>query len=192
MDTVWFVDDLPRNLRKFEENHRGSFKVETFSKIDEVLDRIHKKDYPDALLCDVFFYDSVEEAERVEAEIEKLAKQLKETAQKIGVHDHRHAAGIQLMKKIYEFFGNKAPPFPMYAYTSKGPFLLEQSEWDNISKYGAEVLLKNRVSPERERLEIKGDIVIAESRGCTRSTSGLRARLATGAVSRMKLNLSSL
>jgi hypothetical protein len=70
MDTVWLVDDLPRNLRKFEENHRGYFKIETFSKIDEVLDRIHEKDYPDALLCDVFFYDSVEEAERVEAEIE--------------------------------------------------------------------------------------------------------------------------
>jgi hypothetical protein len=176
MDTVWFVDDLPRNLRKFEENHKDSFKVETFSKIDAVLDRIHKKDYPDALLCDVFFYDSVEEAERVEAEIEKLAEQLKKTAQKIGVHDHWHAAGIQLMKKIYEFFGNKAPPFPMYAYTSKGPFLLEQSEWDNISTYGAEVLLKNRVSPERERLEIKGDIAIAKSRRSWLSWGKLRSR----------------
>src|SRR6266478_8009515 len=99
MDTVWFVDDLPRNLRKFEENHKDSFKVETFSKIDEVLDRIHKKDYPDALLCDVFFYDSVEEAERVEVEVDKLAEQLRRTAQKNELHDHRHAAGIQLMKK---------------------------------------------------------------------------------------------
>ena len=72
MDTVWLVDDLPRNLRKFEENHRGSFKIETFSKVDEVLDRIHKKDYPDALLCDVFFYDSVELAEQVEAEVAAL------------------------------------------------------------------------------------------------------------------------
>jgi hypothetical protein len=176
MDTVWLVDDLPRNLRKFKDNHSESFKVETFSKIDEVLDRIHKKDYPDALLCDVFFYDSVEEAERVEAEIEKLAERLKETAQKIGVHDHRHAAGIQLMKKIYEFFGNKPPPFPMYAYTSKGPFLLEQSEWDNISTYGAEVLLKNRVLPERERLEIKGDIAIAKSRRSWLSWGKLRSR----------------
>ena len=151
MDTVWLVDDLPRNLRKFEENHRGSFKIETFSKVDEVLDRIHKKDYPDALLCDVFFYDSVERAEQVEAEVEKLAEHLKKTAQRLGAYDHRYTVGIQLMKKIYEFFGNKAPPFPMYAYTSKGPFLLEQSEWDNISKYGAEILLKNRVSPAQQQ-----------------------------------------
>jgi len=176
MDTVWLVDDLPRNLRKFEENHRGYFKIETFSKIDEVLDQIHEKDYPDALLCDVFFYDSVEEAERVEAEIENLATQLKGTAQKIGVHDHQHAAGIQLMRKIYEFFGNKPPRFPMYAYTSKGPFLLEQSEWDNISTYGAEVLLKNRVLPERERLEIKGDIAIARARHSWLAWGKLRSR----------------
>ena len=111
MDTVWFVDDLPRNLRKFEDNHRDYFKVKTFSKIDEVLDRNHKKDYPDALLCDVFFYDSVEEAEQVEAEIENLAKQLKETAQRNRLLDHRHAVGIQLMKKIYEFFGNNRRHF---------------------------------------------------------------------------------
>lgn len=176
MDTVWLVDDLPRNLAKFEENHRGSFKIETFSKVDEVLDRIHKRDYPEALLCDVFFYDSVERAEQVEAEVEKLAEQLKETAQRLGAYDHRHAAGIQLMKKIYEFFGNKPPTFPMYAYTSKGPFLLEQSEWDNISKYGAEILLKNRVSPERERLEIKGDIVIAKSRRSWLAWGKLRSR----------------
>ena len=135
-----------------------------------------KKDYPDALLCDVFFYDSVEEAERVEAEIENLATQLKGTAQKIGVHDHQHAAGIQLMSKIYEFFGNKPPRFPMYAYTSKGPFLLEQSEWDNISTYGAEVLLKNRVLPERERLEIKGDIAIARARHSWLAWGKLRSR----------------
>ena len=46
----------------------------------------------------------------------------------------------------------------MYAYTSKGPFLLEQSEWDKISEYGAEILLKGRVTAEGERTEIIGDI----------------------------------
>jgi hypothetical protein len=176
MEIVWFVDDLPRNLRKFEENHGKYFEVKTFSRIDDVLERIHRRDYPDALLCDVFFYDSVEEAERVEAEVEKLAEQLKQTAQRTGIYDHQHAAGIQLMKKIYEFFGNKSPPFPMYAYTSKGPFLLEQSEWDNISTYGAEVLLKNRVLPQRERLEIKGDIAIAKARRSWLAWGKLRSR----------------
>jgi hypothetical protein len=161
---VWFVDDLPRNLRRFTDNHRTDFEVSTFSRPNEVLELIHKRKYPDALLCDIFFYDTPEEAERVESIVDDLAKKLKQTALEIGVNDHRYAAGITLMKNIYEYFGNKAPPFPMYAYTSKGPFLLEQSDWNNISKYGAEVLLKNRVTPENERLEILGDIAIAKAK----------------------------
>jgi hypothetical protein len=64
------------------------------------------------------------------------------------------------MQKVYEHFGNRPPPFPMYVYTSKGPFLLEQKDWENISKYGAEILLENRVSPQNERIEIEGDIAL--------------------------------
>ena len=145
---VWFVDDLPENLDRFRSNHKSHFDVETFTSTGAVLRRIHNKEYPDALLCDVFFYDSVAEARDVEQKIEKLAAQLKATATEIGANDHTHAVGITLMKNIFEHFGGPSPPFPMYAYTSKGPFLLEQNEWENISKYGAEVLLKNRISPK--------------------------------------------
>jgi hypothetical protein len=63
---VWFVDDLPENLERFQSNHEGHFDIEVFSNTGEVLRRINNKDYPDALLCDVFFYDSVEEARDVE------------------------------------------------------------------------------------------------------------------------------
>src|SRR5215831_15460471 len=66
--TVWFVDDLPRNRATFETNHGNDFAIETFSKTSDVLARIHDGEYPDALLCDIFFYDTVEEAERVEVE----------------------------------------------------------------------------------------------------------------------------
>jgi hypothetical protein len=52
----------------------------------------------------------------------------------------------------------------MYAYTSKGPLLLEQSEWKKISEYGAEVLLKGRVTPDAERTEIVGDIELLRSK----------------------------
>jgi hypothetical protein len=48
----------------------------------------------------------------------------------------------------------------MFAYTSKGPFLLEQKECENISKYGAEILLKNRVTADGERTEIEGDVIL--------------------------------
>ena len=166
---VWFVDDLPRNLRKFKENHKDHFNVKTFEKTGDVLSRIQNNEYPDALLCDIFFYDTEERAEQVEGQIDELAIILKDTATSIGANDHTHATGILLMQKIYEHFNRSPPPFPMYAYTSKGPFLLEQKEWENISKYGAEVLLKNRISPESERIEIEGDIAIAKGENSPRS-----------------------
>jgi hypothetical protein len=163
-DKVWFVDDLPRNLEKFKRNHGEYFDVELFADPAAVLQRIHNKEYPDALLCDVFFYDTVAEAERVEKKIDELAVALRKTANEIGVHDHRHAAGITLMRNIYEHFNNQPPHFPMYAYTSKGPFLLEQNEWENISKYGAQVLLKGRVTADIERTEIAGDIAMHKAK----------------------------
>ena len=64
------------------------------------------------------------------------------------------------MEDIFEHFNYQRPPFPMYAYTSKGPFLLERKEWKKLSKFGAEMLLKNRISAEDERYEIDGDIQI--------------------------------
>jgi hypothetical protein len=151
---VWFVDDLPRNLETFKANHGDDFVIETFSKTSDVLQRIHCKEYPDALLCDIFFYDTVAEAERAEERVIELAAKLRQTAIDIRVHDHTRAAGITLIRHIYEYFNRNTPPFPVYAYTSKGPFLLEQSEWDNISKYGAQILLKGRVTPDIERTEI--------------------------------------
>jgi len=75
--TVWFVDDLPRNRATFETNHGNDFAIKTFSKTSDVLTRIHKGEYPDALLYDIFFYDTVEEAERVEKTIADLAENLK-------------------------------------------------------------------------------------------------------------------
>ena len=163
-DKVWLVDDLPSNLEKFRRNHKDDFAIETFSKTKDVLDRIHNEEYPDALLCDIFFYSTVTEAEHVEKKVAELADDLKKTALKIGVHDHTHAAGITLMREIYEHFKKRRPPFQMYAYTSKGPFLLEQKEWEKIFEYGAKVLLKGRVTPDAERTEIVGDIEVIRNR----------------------------
>jgi len=161
---VWMVDDLPRNLEVFRTNHGDDFAIETFSKTSAVLERIHNKEYPDALLCDVFFYDTVADAETAEAKVAELAAKLRKTAINIGVHDQSHTAGIVLMRQIYEHFKRTSPPFPMYAYTSKGPLLLEQSEWNKIFEYGAEVLLKGRVTPDAERTEIVGDIELVRSK----------------------------
>jgi CheY-like chemotaxis protein len=158
MDRVWFVDDLPENLEKFRENHGAHFAVTTFDKPDQVYQRISNNEYPDALLIDIFFYDSVDEARRVEKKVGELAEALQKTAFDLGLADHKYAAGITLIEQLYQHFGKRPPPFPIYAYTSKGPFLLQHQDWQTISRCGAEVLLKNRVTPESEWAEIAGDI----------------------------------
>ena len=161
---VWFVDDLPENLRKFHAAHDPYFSVETFHSTTDVINRIRKKDYPDALLCDIFFYETEARAKEVEEQVNRLAEELKKKASEIGADDHKYTAGIRLMEDIFNYFNRKPPPFPMYAYTSKGPLLLNQREWQEISKYGAEILLKGRVAPEIERNEILGDIAVQKSK----------------------------
>ena len=157
---VWLVDDLPSNRKNFKSNHKGHYKIRTFAHPQEVMKQISKGKRPDALLCDVFFYDTVKRAKRAEKIVDKLSEKLKRAATKANANDHSLTLGIELMEKIYEHFDRKRPPFPMYAYTSKGPFLLERKEWKKLSQFGAEILLKNRVSPAYERHEIDGDIFL--------------------------------
>lgn len=161
---VWFVDDLPENLQNFHTAHDAYFMVETFPTTTDVINRIRKRDYPEALLCDIFFYENEARAKEVEEQVKKLAEELKKKASELGANDHRYTAGIKLMEDIFNHFNRKPPPFPMYAYTSKGPLLLNEREWQEISKYGAEVLLKGRVTPEIERNEILGDIAVQRSK----------------------------
>src|SRR5262249_11765143 len=95
---VWFVDDLPSNLETFRKNHGHAFDVETFTKTGDVFERIRHKDYPDALLCDLFYFDSIDEAQRAEKKLTELAQHLKQAALAAGVDCQRHALGITLMK----------------------------------------------------------------------------------------------
>jgi hypothetical protein len=122
------------------------------------LSRISNKEYPDALLIDVFFYDTPEQAQKVEEDVEKLADELKQKAAHLGLLDYKFATGITLMENIHRHFKQKPPRFAMYAYTTKGPYLLEQKDWRKISEYGAKVILKGRVTPQSEATEIIGDI----------------------------------
>ena len=148
--------------RSLDQNHKNHYAIRTFKHPNQVMEQIAEENYPDALLCDVFFYDEVREAKRVEKDIEKLSKKLKREATKANANDHRRALGLNLMGEIFEHFNHQhhRPPFQMYAYTSKGPFLLERKEWKKLSKFGVEILLKNRISVRNERHEIDGDILI--------------------------------
>src|ERR1700737_3444446 len=91
---AWLVDDLPRNLTKFRSNHKNNYAIRTFKHPNEVMEQIAQENYPDALLCDVFFYDTLREAKRVEKDIEKLSKKLKREATKANANDHSRALGL--------------------------------------------------------------------------------------------------
>jgi len=162
--TVWLVDDLPKNRHDFEINHAADFNVKTFAKPSEVLSCISRGQHPDALLVDVFFYDTEEQAQKAEDEVAAQADKIREATAKLGLLDHKYAAGITLMESIHAYFKKKPPPFPMYAYTTKGPYLLEQKDWQKISEYGGRVLLKGRVTAQSEVTEIVGDIEISRAK----------------------------
>lgn len=55
--TVWFVDEIPDNLEKFRKNHKDFCNVKTFETIDEAKAELDNQQ-PDALLCDISFFDA--------------------------------------------------------------------------------------------------------------------------------------
>jgi CheY-like chemotaxis protein len=153
---IWFVDDLQSNLDEFVEAHRDSFEITTFTDPNAVLERL-QNERPDALLCDVFFYDTPEDAKTIEDRITGEAEALAKVAKKIGATDDKYLAGITLMEEIHRKF-NGSLPFPVYAYTSKGPYLLAQAAWGRILGVGVNVLLKKRYGRTVERTVIQRDI----------------------------------
>lgn len=158
--TVWFVDDLQSNLDAFVEAHGSSFNVEVFLHTQDVLDRLRDQQ-PDALLCDIFFYDTPEEADRMEADVKRKLEELRAFGQSIHATSERYTAGIDLIAAVRERLPESegSPPrFPVYAYTSKGPFLLGTPAWNRIAENGAKVLLKNSFGREAEGMVLRRDI----------------------------------
>ena len=155
---VWFVDDLPANRKRFEQEHGDDFRVKTFTSPDEVLDAIRKHGAPDALLCDIYFYDSVAEAEQIEKKVNEEAQRLRQVGETIQANREEAQKGIPLIEEVVKSKGYSKKPFPVYAYTSKGPYLLQGPAFDRIAKSGARWLLKGKYPPGTERWVIDRDI----------------------------------
>jgi hypothetical protein len=92
----------------------------------------------------------------------ELSQILKQAALTSGVDVRMHAVGINLMRQVNQQFKGP-PPFPMYAYSSKAPYLFGEQEWEDVYNLGGRVLLKGRVPPEVERSVILGDIAKSKS-----------------------------
>lgn len=151
---VWYVDDLPSNLEKFKTNHEQAFTIRTFTKPEEVTAALVES-LPDALLCDIFFYDSVELAADMERRVQEKAAELRAFGEHIGANRLANQSGVQLVQSIAARFGSK---LPTYAYTSKGPYLLDELGFDRIGDAGAKWLFKGKYGPHTEQAIIQQDI----------------------------------
>jgi len=127
---VWIVDDREENRTRFVERHGAEFDVRTFENPDRLLSAI-RDESPDALLCDIFFYRNPEEREAKEARVTQKARQIENLAAEL--HSDQAAEGIGLIERVRQHFHDN-PPFPIYAYTSKGPYLLHNESFDRLEQ----------------------------------------------------------
>lgn len=151
---VWYVDDLPENLAKFKQDHSEVFAVETFNSTGEVL-RALANSTPDALLCDIFFYETPEVARQMEDKVKEKAEEIRTFGEQIGASKLQNLAGIDLIRSVSDRLREK---FPVYAYTSKGPYILDNPSFDHIGETGARWLFKRKYSAATEQIIIQHDI----------------------------------
>jgi hypothetical protein len=158
---VWLVDDREDNRKKFIERHGSEFEVKTFETPDQLLKAIANQRPPDALLCDIFYYQDAHQREEIEIQVAKEAKRIEDLA--TALQSDQAADGIGLIQRVREHFNND-PPFPIYAYTSKGPYLLHNDSFDRLEQLDARWLFKNKYSPQIERHRISKDIAEFQER----------------------------
>lgn len=94
-------------------------------------------------------------AKKQEARVAQKAQQIQRLA--VELRSDRAADGIGLIERVRHQFRDD-PPFPIYAYTSKGPYLLQDEGFDRLEKLDARWLFKGRYSPQMERHRITKDI----------------------------------
>jgi hypothetical protein len=143
---VWFVDDLEQNLRNFEDRHGHYFDVRVFHTPEELLREL-EGERPDAILSDIYFYPP-DEAQRLEEEVKTKSHELQELSSKWQAQSHEE--GVDLIAEINRQFDG-SPPFPVFAFTSKAPYLMMTEGFDRLTDVRARWLFKGKHTAGRER-----------------------------------------
>lgn len=175
---VWLVDDREENRRNFEQRHGAEWDVQTFERPDDVLAALSDGPAPDALVCDIYYYDDPVKREKVEALVNNKAQELKVLASELDTEKAQE--GIGLIENVHARFGGR-PNFPVFAYTSKGPYLLHDDAYDRLEAAGGRWLFKGKYSPQNERLVVNRAIREVESRQVRHRI--WQIVIATGAIS---------
>jgi hypothetical protein len=179
--SVWLVDDREENLDTFRKDHGREFDVRTFSRPEDVLNALKEGAHrPDALLCDIYFYDNPDEREEIENKVHEHTQHLQDLAE--GDLGAKHARGIELIEKVHALYGDGLT-FPIYAYTSKGPYLLQGNGFTRLEYCGVQWLFKKRYqsASEVESYRITKDIANFRYRRSWKQVRGIIA--VTGLVS---------
>lgn len=175
---VWLVDDREENRTNFKQRHSAEWDVKTFERPDDVLTALSRGPLPDALVCDIYFYDDPVKREAIEELVQTKAQELKAMASRF---DPKKAQkGIGLIENVHAKFGGR-PKFPVFAYTSKGAFLLHDEAYSRLEAASAHWLFKGKYSAQQERSVVNRVIRELEARGLS---SRLRPLvIATGIIS---------
>jgi CheY-like chemotaxis protein len=152
---VWLVDDLASNRDDFKTRHQDHFHVQVFSSITtmkEKLDAATRAKKPDAILCDVYFFDEEAEAQAAEDRVAQLRPSL--DAMAVELKAEKHAAGVELIEYLKPAESKSA----VFAFTSKAPYLMHGDGFERIAKAGAAWLFKGKLGAEFERVVIEREV----------------------------------
>ncbi len=150
---VWYVDDLPENCETFKKRHAEHFDLTLFSTVQEVDDALRgvpRSKRPQALLCDIYFYDDLAEAREVERQVEEKRADFEASARKWNVFPH--ADGIRLIERVRNRYPRQ---FPVFAYTTKAPYLMMDDGYNRLAAAGAQFLFKSRLTVTNERTVVR-------------------------------------
>src|SRR5262249_51560800 len=149
---VWLVDDSELSRTEFYDGQKHHFDVETFCTPGELLDALRTR-APDALLCDIYFYDDPAQRDRLEERVRDRVAQLREEAFTMAPDTAQR--GMRLIADVRKEFRGPLP-FPIYAYSSKGPYLLQRDGFQRLEELEARWLFRDQLDAPhvRRRLEI--------------------------------------
>ncbi len=91
----------------------------------------------------------------MEQRVGEKAEEIRQFGEEIGANKVANQAGIELLQYVSSYYKNQ---FPIYAYTSKGPYLLDAIGFDHIGETGARWLFKNKYGANTEQVIIQQDV----------------------------------
>lgn len=155
---VWYLDDDPQWLARFQDRHGGDFEIRVFNNVIEILNSLRNTTpedpaFPDIVLVDLyaplpdFTVDRtlLEEAQRKLEQFFAMERRLRKY-----VDDAWEPSGVEVVDSVREFHGPEE--LPVAIHTQRGLVLLKDQLMRDLESMQVDWLLKNRFSPETDQL----------------------------------------